>query len=275
MLKTLRITHAQEQMRQHLCMPSWRVEEKIVLAGLILYAQGHDSGLAGQITARVDGSSDFLTQQMGMGLDEIKLSNLLRVDPELQVVEGNGMPNPANRFHAWIYRERPDVHCIIHTHAVHASALSMLGRPLQVAHMDSCALYDDVAYLPAWPGVPVSDNEGELICAALGGKRAVLLAHHGLLVACRTVEEACVLAIQFEHAAKLQLLAAAAGEMQTLDPVLAQEAHNWLLHENRVQATFYYHARKILQQLPGCLVRQLEPTIRNQWANSDVDTHAN
>jgi L-fuculose-phosphate aldolase len=254
MTKTMRIAHAQEQMRQHLLMPSWNTEEKIVLASRILHVQGHDSGLAGQITARVDGSSDFLTQQMGLGLDEIQTSNLLRVNSELQVVTGNGMPNPANRFHAWIYRERPDVCCIIHTHALHASALSMLGRPLQVAHMDSCALHDDVAYLPVWPGVPVSDNEGELICMALENKRAVLLAHHGLLVACGTVEEACILAIQFEYTAKLQLLASSIGEIQLVDPLLAQEAHDWLLHQNRVQATFYYHARKILQQFPGCLV---------------------
>jgi L-fuculose-phosphate aldolase len=268
MSKTMRIARAQEQMRQHLSMPPWSVEEKLVLASRILHAQGHDSGLAGQITARVDGSADFLTQQMGLGLDEIKISNLLRVDPELQVIAGRGMPNPANRFHAWIYRERPDVRCIIHTHALHASALSMLGRPLQVAHMDSCALYDDVGYLPAWPGVPVSDNEGELICAALGDRRAVLLAHHGLLVACHTVEEACVLAIQFEYAAKLQLLASAAGEIQAVDPTLAREAHDWLLHENRVQATFYYHARRILQQFPGCLVRQLVPEMPNAWSSS-------
>jgi L-fuculose-phosphate aldolase len=251
--KTLRIAHAQEQLRQHLLMPPWSVEEKIVLASRILHAQGHDSGLAGQITARAGGTSDFFTQQLGLGLDEIKISNLLRVNPELQVVTGKGMPNPANRFHAWIYRERPDVCCIIHTHAIYASALSMLGRPLQIAHMDSCALYNDVAYLPVWPGVPVSDNEGELICTALDSKRAVLLAQHGLLVACHTVEEACVLAIQFEHAAKLQLLASSAGEIQAVDPVLAQEAHDWLLHENRVQATFYYHARKILQRFPECL----------------------
>lgn len=254
MTKAMQIAHAKEQMRQHLLMPSWSMEEKIVLASRILHGQGHDSGLAGQITARVDGTSDFLTQQMGLGLDEIKISNLLRVNPELQVVSGNGMPNPANRFHAWIYRARPDVRCIIHTHALHASALSMLGRPLQVAHIDSCALHDDVAYLPTWPGVPVSDNEGELICAALDSKRAVLLAHHGLLVACRTMEEACVLAIQFEHAAKLQLLASASGEIQAIEPVLAQEAHDWLLLENRVQAMFYYHARKILQLFPECLV---------------------
>lgn len=84
-----------------------------------------------------------------------------------------------------------------------------------------------------------------------------------LLVARRTVEEACVPVIKFEYTAKLQLLACAAGEIHVVDPVLAQEAHNWLLHENRVQATFYYHSRKILQQFPGCLACKPEPAIRN------------
>ncbi len=253
MTKRMHIKNAKEQMLKHLYIPPWSVEEKIVLASNILYEHGHDSGLAGQITARVDDTSEFLTQQMGLGLDEIKISNLLQVDSELNVITGFGMPNPANRFHAWIYRERPDVRCIIHTHALHASALSMIGSPLQVSHMDICALHDDVGYLPAWHGLPVSDNEGELICAALGNKRAVLLAHHGLVVACQSIEESCVLAIQFEHAARLQLLAAAAGEIQTIDPALAREAHDWLLNENRVQATFYYHARIILRQFEGCI----------------------
>ena len=178
-----------------------------------------------------------------------------RDDENLNVFEGSGMPSPANRFHAWIYREHPDVHCVIHTHPEHISALSMLGRPLEIAHMDTCVLYGDVAYLDAWPGIPVGNGEGKMISAALGSKRAILLAHHGLLVACRSVEEACVVAIQCERAATLQLLASPAGEIKKIDPILGQEAHDWLLEEKRVQATFYYFARKILQQFPDCLVR--------------------
>ena len=249
------VAQAQEQMRQHLTMPSWTTAEKVVLAGRILYSQGHDSGLAGQITARVDSASSFVTQKMGLGFNEVDVSNLLIVDENLNVFEGSGMPSPANRFHAWIYREHPDVHCVIHTHPEHISALSMLGRPLEIAHMDTCVLYGDVAYLDAWPGIPVGNGEGKMISAALGSKRAILLAHHGLLVACRSVEEACVVAIQCERAATLQLLASPAGEIKKIDPILGQEAHDWLLEEKRVQATFYYFARKILQQFPDCLVR--------------------
>ena len=252
------VNQALAMMQQHLTIPSWTTAEKVVLTGRILYAQGHDSGLAGQITARVTGTTDFITQRMGLGFDEIQVSNLLVVDENQSVLEGSGMPSPANRFHAWVYRERPEVQCLIHTHPVHTAAFSMLGRPLEISHMDTCVLYDDVAFLSRWPGVPVGNSEGEIISNALGAKRAILLAHHGLLVACRSVEEACVVAIQFERAATLQLLAAASGEIQKIDPVLGREAHDWLLQEKRVQATFYYYARKILQQYPGCMVPQPE-----------------
>ena len=51
-------------------------------------------------------------------------------------LSGDGMANPANRFHSWIYRARPDVQCIVHTHAFHVAALSMLEVPLVVSHMD-------------------------------------------------------------------------------------------------------------------------------------------
>lgn len=248
------IARALTEMREHLGMPPWSVAEKIVLAARVLHAAGHDSNLAGQISARTEHAAHFLTQRMGLGFDEIKTSDLLRVDEALQVLDGLDMPSPANRFHAWIYRDHPNVQCIIHTHPLHVSALSMLGQRLKIAHMDTCVLFDDIAFLPTWPGVPVSDNEGEIISNTLGDKRAILLAHHGLLVASRSVEEACIVALQAERAARLQLLAAAAGEIREIDPQLGQEAHDWLLEESRVQATFHYHARRILQQHPGCLV---------------------
>ena len=247
------VERAKQQMQRHLTVPLWSTQQQVALTCRILYGQGHDSGLAGQITARVDGATNFITQRLGLGFEEITASNLLVVDEDLNVIEGDGMPNPANRFHAWIYRARPDVRCIIHTHPLHTSALSMLERPLQIAHMDTCVLYDDVAFLNTWPGVPVGNTEGETISVALGNKRAILLAHHGLLVAGGSVEEACIVAIQFERAAKLQLLAEAAGAIQPIDSALGREAHDWILQGKRSQASFYYYARRVLPEQGDCL----------------------
>jgi L-fuculose-phosphate aldolase len=175
------------------------------------------------------------------------------VDDDLNVLEGGGMPNPSNRFHLWIYRHRAHVNCIIHTHPPYVSALSMTGEALAVAHMDHTMFHDDCAFLPDWPGVPIGDEEGEIISAALGTKRSILLANHGQLVACGTVEEAAVMAVFIERAAKLQLLARAVGPIKAIRPELAREAHDYRLKPKAVGATFHYFARKILKSQAECL----------------------
>src|SRR5690606_7646519 len=224
--KSVLIAQAQSQMQAQFEIPERSVREKLALTCRILFDGGHDSGLAGQITARGEQDGVYFTQQLGLGFDEITASNILLVDQDLNVLEGRGMPNPANRFHSWIYRVRPDVNCIIHTHPLHAAALSMLQVPLQVSHMDNCPFYEDCAFLKDWPGVPVGNEEGRIISQALGDKRAILLSHHGMLVAAESIEEACVLALQFERAARMQLLAMSAGRIKPIAPELGREAHD-------------------------------------------------
>lgn len=150
---------------------SWSIRQKLALTCRALFDRGHDSGLAGQITARAEAPGTYYTQRLGLGFDEITQDNLLLVDEDLNVLQGEGMANPANRFHSWIYRVRPDVQCIVHTHPFHVAALSMLETPLVISHMDTTPLYDDCAFLPTWPGVPVGNEEGEIISQALGDKR--------------------------------------------------------------------------------------------------------
>ena len=100
------------------------------------------------------------TGRFGLGLEEFRSSNFLLVDEDLNVLEGEGMANPANRFHLWIYRVRADVNSIVHTHPPNVSALSMLGVPLKPSHMDMAMFYNDCAFLENWPGPPIGD-EGE------------------------------------------------------------------------------------------------------------------
>ncbi|MER5637876.1 aldolase [Kitasatospora sp. NPDC002227] len=241
------VEQAQRRMREVIPDNTWTTRQKLALTCRILFDAGHDSGLAGQITARAEQPGTYWTQRLGLGFDEITEENLLLVDEDLRVLAGEGMANPANRFHSHVYRARPDVNCIIHTHPLHASALSMLETPLVVSHMDFTPLYEDCGFLPDWPGIPVGNEEGEIISAALGDKRALLLAHHGQLVATGSVEDSCVLAVLIERAARLQLLASAAGQIRPLPPELAREAHDWTSTPKRGQAAFAYYARRALR----------------------------
>ncbi|OKH98920.1 class II aldolase [Streptomyces sp. CB02923] len=256
--KDVLVGRAEQQMREHFADSELTVRQKLALTCRIAFDGGHDSGLAGQISARGQAAGTYYTQRLGLGFDEIDEDNLLLVDEDLTVLEGRGMPNPANRFHSWIYREREDVNCIIHTHSLHTAALAMLEVPLMVSHMDTTPLYEDCAFLKEWPGVPVGNEEGEIISAALGDKRAILLAHHGQLVTGATIEEACTLAMLIERAARLQLLAMAAGTIQPLDPGLAREAHDWTSTDRRSKANFAYYARRALRNHPDCLTSEVD-----------------
>jgi L-fuculose-phosphate aldolase len=120
--------------------------------------------LAGQITARGDRAGTYWMLSFGLGFDEARASNIVLVDDDLNLIEGDGMVNPSNRFHLWIYRHRPDVTAIVHTHPPYCSALSVTGQPLVAAHMDTAMFYHDCAYLAEWPGPPIGDEEGRRSC---------------------------------------------------------------------------------------------------------------
>jgi L-fuculose-phosphate aldolase len=230
------------EMDEDLRVPELAAPEALAAACRILAREGHESGLAGQVTARGANPGTWWTLQFGYGFDEATPERMVLVDEDLKPLQG-GRPNPGVRFHVWIYRKRPDVKAIIHTHPPHASALAATGAPLKIAHMDSSMLYG-TAHLPEWPGVPVADDEGRIISGALGDAKTILLANHGLLAAGGSVEEATYLAVFMERAARMQLLAAAAGGVKEVRPELAREARDFLLQRSIVRGTFAYWARR-------------------------------
>jgi L-fuculose-phosphate aldolase len=237
----------EDEMQRFLGHSSLSLQQKVAVGCRILANEGHAATLAGQITVRVDEAS-FWTTNFATGLREANAGNLLRVDRDMKVIEGEGMPNPAVRFHLWIYERRPDVRSIVHTHAPYAAALSMLDQPLLAGQMDMMMFHDACAHLREWPGVPLANEEGELISRALGQRSAILLAHHGLLTVGDSVESAVYLAVAFEHAARLQMLAQSVGSIRLPPADLAAEARRFLTGSSLVNATFNYWARQAIRQ---------------------------
>ena len=222
----------------------------------ILSDEDHESGLAGQLTARGPRENCYWTLPLGLAFGEATPGSWLLIDNDLNVLEGEGShgirePNPATRFHLWVYRSRPDVNAIVHTHPPAASALAAAKVPLVVAHMDATPLFEDMVFLPEWPGLPTADREGELISASLGMAHALLLAHHGLLTAGRSVQEACFLAVFMERMARLQINAAAVGGVVPIDAVQARRARDFLRTDRIMNITFDAWVRKARQSRTG------------------------
>jgi len=222
----------------------------------ILADEKHESGLAGQITARGPHDNTYWTLPLGLAFDEATSYSWLLIDQQMQVLEGVGAhgicePNPATRFHLWVYRSRADVQAIVHTHPPAASALAAAQTPLIVAHMDATPLFEDTVFLPEWPGLPTADREGEIIAEALGLHHALLLAHHGLLTAGRSVQEAVFLAVFMERMAQLQLNASPLGGVQPVDPAEARRARDFLRTDRIMNITFDAWSRRAERQRQG------------------------
>lgn len=231
----------------------WTDEAKLALACRILAADGHDTIVPGLIAARTARSGAYLTLPMGVGFDEVTPRQILTVDEDLNVLLGQGKPPKAVGFLIKIHQLRPDIRCGIHTHAFYTAALSMVGEPLAVAHMDATMFHDDCAFLKEWPGNPVTELEGQIISRALGPKRAVLLANHGLATVGQSIEEAAWMALAFERAAKMQMRARSIGRLSAIDPEFARDAHDYMTDPSMIATQFRRFARRVLRHDPHCL----------------------
>lgn len=235
---------ATQEMQQHLKQSRRPLRETLAYAARILAMTGQEAGLAGQISARSERPGAYWTLRFGLGFDEATPDDFIEVDGDLNTLSGEGMANPATRFHLWVYKARPDRHSIVHTHSPYVSALAAAKQPLVVSQMDMTPFHDDCAFLAEWPGVPIADQEGVIISEAMGRKRSILLASHGQLTTGDCVEEATYLAVYLERAARMQVRARVFGPLTPLPDALAAEAHDYLLKPSIVKGTFDYWCRQ-------------------------------
>ncbi|MGJ8687811.1 MAG: class II aldolase/adducin family protein [Spongiibacteraceae bacterium] len=185
---------------------------------------GFDEGVAGHITARDPEKLDhFWVNPMGVSFKQIKVSDLLLVNHEGEVVDGQGLLNRAAfTIHSEVHKARPDVICAAHSHSVHGKAWSSLGRPLDPITQDACAFYNDHAVFDHFNGVVVDNSEGVAIGQALGTAKAAILQNHGLITVGTTVEAAAWWYITMERSCQAQLVAEAAGSPKLIPDDVAQ-----------------------------------------------------
>jgi ribulose-5-phosphate 4-epimerase/fuculose-1-phosphate aldolase len=189
---------------------------------------GFDEGVAGHITARDPGAPDhFWVNPFGRSFTQVKVSELLLVNREGKVVEGNARVNRAAfAIHSQVHEARPDIVAAAHAHSLHGKAWSSLGRLLDPLTQDACAFYDDHSLFDDYTGVVLDTEEGKRIAHALGENKAVILRNHGLLTTGYSVEEAAWSFITMERTCQAQLLAEAAGTPVQIPEEMARLTHS-------------------------------------------------
>ncbi|WP_299770167.1 class II aldolase/adducin family protein [uncultured Pseudoteredinibacter sp.] len=202
-------------------------KQKLAAAFRLFGRFGFDEGVAGHITVRDPERLDhFWVNPMGVSFKQMKVSDLLLVDHEGNVVEGQGLLNGAAfTIHSRVHAARPDVIAAAHAHSVYGKSWSSLGRLLDPITQDSCAFYEDHALLGEFTGVVLDLDEGERIGQALGDKKAIILQNHGLLTVGQSVESAAWWYITMERSCQAQLMAEAAGTPKLISPEHAKQTH--------------------------------------------------
>jgi ribulose-5-phosphate 4-epimerase/fuculose-1-phosphate aldolase len=198
-----------------------RDRKQRLAAALRLFARfGFDEGIAGHITARDPERLDhFWVNPFGIYFGHIRVSDLILVNHQGEVVEGNKPVNQAAfAIHSRIHAARPDVVAAAHSHSTYGKSFSSLGRLLDPLTQDACSFYEDHGLFDDYTGVVLKLEEGDRIAAALGDKKAVILRNHGLLTVGHSVDEAAWWFITMDRSCQAQLMAEAAGTPIPIDP---------------------------------------------------------
>jgi L-fuculose-phosphate aldolase len=214
MPKSKRKTPSRENAARIATKEKLAIREKLIVAGKVLVSQGQDDFTRGHISFRLpDNPGLFFMKPHSIGLDEITMANILTIDLEGNVAAGAARRHSEVYIHSEIFKVRPDVNCVIHTHPTYATALSATTRTLKTYSQPGALFYEALGTYSDTINLIRSHAMGAGVARALGQGRGVLLKNHGIVVTGATIEEAVISTIMLENGAMVQLLAEAAGEV--------------------------------------------------------------
>lgn len=189
------------------------LRQSLVATARSMNASGINCGTSGNLSAR-SGTSMLITPS-GVRYGDLQPGDIVPMGLDGEI-EGDGKPSSEWRFHRDLYRDREDIQAIVHAHPVHATALACLDRGIPAFHyMIAVAGGRDIrcARYATFGTQALSDQ----VLAAMRGRKACLMGHHGLLATGPDPAAALALAIEVEHLAETYLACLAVGEPATLE----------------------------------------------------------
>ncbi len=188
------------------------VRNAVIETALAMNAAGINRGKSGNVSARVD--DGFVITPSGLPYADTTIDDIVHVDLDGKAT-GRRQPSTEWRFHHDIYRLRTDASAIVHTHAPFATTLACLDRGIPPFHyMIAVAGGNDIRCAPyaTFGTQALSDHA----LRALDGRRACLLAHHGMIAFGDSLAGALALAIEVETLAEMYWRTLQIGEPSLL-----------------------------------------------------------
>lgn len=188
------------------------IRTEIVEALRSMARLGINKGTAGNISVRAE--DGFYISPTGVPYEGMTPGQIVHMNWDGSF-EGDMLPSSEWQFHRAILAERTELNAVVHTHSTNATAVSILERPIPAIHYViagaggnniPCAKYETFG----------SAELAQSILTAMKGRRACLMAHHGVIAAGATLAKAMSLAVNVEEMATLYLACLPFGEPPTL-----------------------------------------------------------
>jgi L-fuculose-phosphate aldolase len=188
---------------------------RIVATARKMNALGINRGKSGNVSARID--TEFLITPSALPYDETNPGDVVAVDFDGNAT-GPRRPSSEWRFHRDIYAARAEAAAIVHSHSPFATALACLDRDIPAFHyMVAVAGGSDIRCAPyATFGTQALSDYA---VAALDGRNACLLSHHGMIALGASLESALALAVEVETLAEMYCHALSIGDPALLGEV--------------------------------------------------------
>ncbi len=190
------------------------LHQELVRYGLVAWTAGNVSA-----RARTDDGDDVLViKPSGVAYDELDAGAMIVCDLDGEVLEGDYAPSSDTAAHAYVYRHRPDVGGVVHTHSNYACAWAALGR--EIPCVLTAAADEFGGPIPIGPFAIIGDDSiGRGIVRTLEGhrSRAVLMANHGVFTIGSDARDAVKAAVMCEDVARSTHLAFQLGTPQPIE----------------------------------------------------------
>ena len=208
----------------------------------------HMEGLAedasrGHITVRSEDGRVYV-KPWGVGFEEVKARDFQGVDQDGNLLEGEGRIHSELTLHLEIYRKRKDAFSIVHVHPYYSILLSSVFKgKLAIVSQHGVRFTGQIPFYTS-PELIHSKKQGEKLAQTLGDRPVVLMKNHGITAVGTRVEEAVILAIHFEQAAKDHLLANSFGKPSGMPVAVAKKLSANNYNPSQYQMLWNYYLKK-------------------------------
>jgi ribulose-5-phosphate 4-epimerase/fuculose-1-phosphate aldolase len=227
------------------------VPQQLACALRILAHEGWCENLDGHVSwSTPDGS--MWVNPWGIWWEEVRASQVIRVDADGNVVEGDWDVTGAISIHTELHRARADATVVVHNHPYYATLLASIGEFPRMVHQNSCVFHDELAFVDEYALVE-GDADGRWLAVKMGPASAVLLAHHGAIITASTIEDACYRAATFERMCRLTYDVLAAGRTPSEIPPEQRAPLKKLLDEVTGRAYWEGAVRMLIAREPEVL----------------------